>query len=487
MRVGVILDTDVSKKIKLENKKGIASIVGGIFFLVLMTSGFTVYYVALDSQSQMLNTQQIIADVEVNKIREKFTISVSTDSNNRLGIQVTNEGNNVVEIVDVWIINKTAITQPAIKTEVKYNDAFIPAGFSGDILANTPLYLAPDEHDIKVVSILGTIVTEKKFVPGSPGEGGNVLVTPDLFGKPGIFMIIPSPFGESRFSEEGLWGVNVVNPTSSVMNVTMVVITLHLPAVDDAHKMFNDGDDVTDISPGDPPATTKWEITMDNQLTWENINNPISIPSRSVYPFLVKVPTNDLEDTNESLKAMPVVASVVTSLGQFGKAGYISSMRELPEVIANVFLGNGLGTTSNDNINSIRMGIPAKSMETFNVWLADFESGPNRILGQSSNAMSSLIINVPPGWDVPNPPTSDADWEISYISLADGSSQIIGKLKNDIVSEGKKITFTAQAPDVASTKMYVMYVVASGETNNSFTVGPLAEFVLQVCPTPPCS
>ncbi|MCH8324025.1 MAG: hypothetical protein IH813_02855, partial [Thaumarchaeota archaeon] len=64
----------------LYQRKGISSIVGGIFFLVLMTSGFTVYYTALDSQSQMLNAQQIIADLEVNKIREKFTVSVSTDS-----------------------------------------------------------------------------------------------------------------------------------------------------------------------------------------------------------------------------------------------------------------------------------------------------------------------------------------------------------------------------------------------------------------------
>jgi len=181
MRVGVILDTDVSKKIKLENKKGIASIVGGIFFLVLMTSGFTVYYVALDSQSQMLNAQQIIADLEVNKIREKFTVSVSTDPNdNRLAIQVKNQGNNVVEIVDVWIINKTAISQPAKKYEVKYDDAIIPAGFSGDILANTPLYLGPYEHDIKVVSILGGIVIEKEFVPNT-GGGGSGQSTGDLF------------------------------------------------------------------------------------------------------------------------------------------------------------------------------------------------------------------------------------------------------------------------------------------------------------------
>jgi len=143
-----------------------------------MTSGFTVSYMAIDSQAEMIDTQQIIADNEVKKIREKFTILVSTDPNNRLEIQVKNLGNNVVEIVDVWIINKTATSQPAFKFEIKYDDAFIPAGFSGDILANTPIYLGPDEHDIKVVSTLGGIVTEMEFVPGGGGSGQS---TGDLF------------------------------------------------------------------------------------------------------------------------------------------------------------------------------------------------------------------------------------------------------------------------------------------------------------------
>ena len=75
-----------SKPNWINQKKGISSIVGGIFFLVLMTSGFTVYYVALDSQSQMLNTQQLIADNEVAKIKEKFVVAASSDpgDNNRL-------------------------------------------------------------------------------------------------------------------------------------------------------------------------------------------------------------------------------------------------------------------------------------------------------------------------------------------------------------------------------------------------------------------
>jgi len=158
-------------KIKLENKKAISSIVGGIFFLVLMTSGFTVYYVALDSQSQMLDTQQIIADTEVAKIKEKFVVAASSSGvNNLLSLQVVNTGNNVVEIADVWIINKTGI-ENATRYDLDYRDVSIPVGYSGNILSNTPLYLISDIYDIKVISSIGTIQAVEYDVAG----GSNVL------------------------------------------------------------------------------------------------------------------------------------------------------------------------------------------------------------------------------------------------------------------------------------------------------------------------
>jgi len=158
----------------LNQKKGISSIVGGIFFLVLMTSGFTVYYVALDSQSQMLNTQQLIADQEVAKIKEKFLVAASSSGvNNVLSVQVINTGNNLVEIADIWIINKTLASQPATKyNDLNFRDVSIPIGYGGNILENhTPLNLISDIYDIKVVSSLGTIKTVEYDVAG----GSNLL------------------------------------------------------------------------------------------------------------------------------------------------------------------------------------------------------------------------------------------------------------------------------------------------------------------------
>jgi len=153
----------------LNQKKGISSIVGGIFFLVLMTSGFTVYYVALDSQSQMLDTQQIIADSEVAKIKEKFVIAATSSGvNNVLSVQVINTGNNPVEIADIWIINKTTVTQDATKyNDLDFRDVSIPVGYGGNVLKNhTPLNLISAIYDIKVVSSLGTIQTVEYDVAG---------------------------------------------------------------------------------------------------------------------------------------------------------------------------------------------------------------------------------------------------------------------------------------------------------------------------------
>jgi len=156
---------------KNNRQKGISSIVGGIFFLVLMTSGFTVYFVALDTQSQMLDTQQIIADTEVKKIQEKFIVAASSSGvNNLLSLQVLNVGNNPVEIADVWIVNKTG-TEVATRYNLDYRDVSIPVGYSGDILENTPLYLTSAIYDIKVISSIGTIQAVEYDVAG----GSNIL------------------------------------------------------------------------------------------------------------------------------------------------------------------------------------------------------------------------------------------------------------------------------------------------------------------------
>ena len=55
-----------------------------------MVAGFSVLSLALDAQTDIVNTQRIVSDVELKKQQERFGIAVSTDANNRLDISVSN-------------------------------------------------------------------------------------------------------------------------------------------------------------------------------------------------------------------------------------------------------------------------------------------------------------------------------------------------------------------------------------------------------------
>ncbi len=161
------------------NRRGISTIVGGMIFLVLLSGGFSAFYVALDVQKDTISTQRDISKSIVEKTLEKFEISTGINPvDNTFEIQVENQGVNPVEITNIWIINRSSIAFPpefppytAQSIDVDYEDAFISPGFGNQILEKTPLILSPGVYDIKVVSALGTIVTEKKFDPTNPGFG----------------------------------------------------------------------------------------------------------------------------------------------------------------------------------------------------------------------------------------------------------------------------------------------------------------------------
>jgi archaellum component FlaF (FlaF/FlaG flagellin family) len=172
-----------SYKNHLNRKRGISTIVGGIIFLVLLTAGFSTFFVAMDVQSDTVNAQRAVSDSIIEKTQEDFEIKVTSDDfdNYKLAIQVKNEGPNPVQISNIWIINKSEANEPATSQDVNYDDAFIIPGDETQILEKTPIKMKHGEHDIKVVSVLGTIVTEKKFDPLNPGFGGPGESTGNIF------------------------------------------------------------------------------------------------------------------------------------------------------------------------------------------------------------------------------------------------------------------------------------------------------------------
>jgi len=580
--------------VKSSKRRGISTIVGGLIFLILLTSGFSTFYLAMDVQRDTINTQKIISDSIMEKTKEKFSISVSTDqdNNNELGIQVKNLGTNPVELADIWIVNKSG-SFPAKKFEVDYNDAFVPAGYGTNILESKSLFMTTDEYDIKVVSTLGTIEKSELSVGGfnnlraqlfaippdvrinenvtvtmhvenigqssllnvtpetptitpaltstlppdpaavnldpgesiffiwqyevtgpsagtdvtfsssaaatevgtgydidsntasdkitvrEPDDSEIIVLTQDLLSKPEIFMVIPGPFGDAL--DRGLWGVNVVNPTAQLMNVTKITISAINPRDDSFDQFFEEGN--CNTLPVPVTAFGSWLCNTHNQMTW---NPPSSTPAQiqpfSVMSFLTKARPGDLGSTSDLHTAL-IQAHVFTSSGEFGKGSYGSSMRASGSSMVNVYLSDVYpGSLGDNDIISTITGIPSGTPVVFNATLAEFETGGHKIEDENPPGKATLIVNIPKGWT--NVVVTDFTGfdNVVYNPFTDGSSQLVGKVSAELISGAESFQFSATAPTVSNTRIYVMYMLANGETDSGWNLGPLAEVVLQVVP-----
>jgi len=609
------------------NRRGISTIVGGVIFLVLLTSGFSSFYIALDVQKDTINTQREISKDIVEKTLEQFVISAGTNPvDNKLGIQVKNQGPNPVEITNIWIINNS-LPNSANSYDIDYEDAFIPPGFGAAILENIPpLYLTPNDYTVKVVSSLGSIkqtdltvggpnnllaelftippdvrqgenvtialritnvgdtplvdvephyippdvnlpseISTSQFISTTPvklapaestiftwhyklktdatvsnkvtftsaanatdsatgfdilsnnasasiiirdPQGGStggeeIIIKDELFGKPQIFMIMPNALGDDDDEfDRPLWGVNVANPTDQPMNVTKVVIMAISPRATSSDKIFVEKcQDVTNKFKAESPKTVAptrdpdpdndplWSCPESNQLMWRDLDNPQTIQPRSVFPFMVKIGGGNMGSTLPDAQNILIQPIVFTTLGQFGKAGYGSTMHSSDVALPNVFLSRTTQSVSSADIIGEMRGIISGSTIIFNATLADMTDDDKwGIL-----AGTKLIINVPKDWTFNSIINSDGFTAVTNQTFADGSTQIVGALSGEIDqwNDAKTIKFSATAPFVSSAKMYVMHILADGTAEGDkvgmiFTVGPIAESVLQVCPTSGC-
>lgn len=581
----------------MSTSRGISTIIGSVFFMVLMTAGLSVSYLVIETQSDMISAQQVIADAEIKKIQEQFSISAVIDGsdNNRLLIFVDNESSNPLEIDSIWIVNQTDSAQFARKHDVNYANAILPAGYGAEILQNNPLYMDQGDYTIKVVSAIGTIKvtgldvgganklkatlimdppdvrigenatailhltnsgntrllnvtslgltvnpptavlemspmiqTKSDLLPsesvilswkyrlsGAVGtsvtfsgaaegideptntvvhsnfeidsitirdsEDSTSVIKSELFARPELFMVIPSPFGDSN--HKGLWGALIVNPTDQPIHVSKVVISAIAPRSEANDRIFPSGTSNPCEPETVPPTTNNWTCPIDNQLMWKNTVSPQVIAPKSVSPFLAKVKPGNLPGGSiPDPETVLIQVNAFTTLGQFGKAGYGSSMHLSNTVIPNVYLSKVADSTNNNDIIANMTGILPGETRVFNAVLADLDGDA----ASKISAGSRLIINIPRGWTDVTVLGNTGFSTPTYQAFPDGSSQIVGQLEADLDGAnglGKTITFSATAPPVASTQMYVMYILADGYiSGQSSSIGPLAEVVLRVSP-----
>jgi hypothetical protein len=334
-------------------------------------------------------------------------------------------------------------------------------------------------------------------------ERGNVIVvslsqglTSGIATKPEIFLLLPGPFGDSdtqcdgvnpnngNCNERGLWGTVVVNPTTSTMRVSRVIMTA-FTASHTGDTVMITGCAKTAIY---PTTSSEWTCPHNNQIQWKDLAAPeVLAPGQSV-TFLVRVAPADLSISEEP--GATVTATVYTDIGIFTKAGYTTSMRNSVAPLGAVYLTDttNTGTGSGGALNNINMfghqnNIPPGVTRTFYVAIADLDADSGTEILDNSR----LIINVPPGFSNVAV-TSDTGFNNnpSVTLRADGITQIIGILNGDLGNsssgEVEVIRFTATTPSPTVDTTYIMFAFADGLTNGSpqVSVGALAQIALEV-------
>jgi len=597
-------------KLKSRKRKGLSSIVGALFFIVLLVAAFTALLAAFSYQNDLIDSQTKTTDLEVAKAREKFYVTADIDGvTDTLFVTIKNQGTNPVEIANLWVVEKEddyEATRYDLNSipPLNFEDVVIPIGTTKDLTRDDiPLDPAID-YTVKVVSRLGTVVTadvpDTTIPPGPPGDQGlscwdldedgveditspppippdpldedtnddgfvdvydclgatpgpqgqacwdlnnngsgdpilsppvNGITTEDRDGdgtidvfdcigqqgspgeeiiielgfinKPELFMVFPSPFGDTGGSandvdDVALWEAVVANPTDADMYVSKVVIVVNSPKSSTTDKIFQEAAGQYCTPTKISPASGTFSCSSENQLFWKKTSGTsgVLIPERSAVTFSATVNPGVMQCPD--LEAFNVAMTVFTSKGQFGKTGYISSARcdEAPN--ANLYLTDTTDTNLAilDNHMFGNKIVTTEIEEDYYISLADLNDDSNT---NYINTDTKVTINVPPDFTVTHfDDLTQTGWKnILSDTINDGSTVLTAELENNLgqvsAREAKVLHFKAThlstskippAPIIAA-KLYVFIVTADGDsTPGPFQVGPLAEIVVKVNPPP---
>ncbi len=320
---------------------------------------------------------------------------------------------------------------------------------------------------------------------GGCGPGGTtIILIDDLLIRPEMFMVIPSPFGDTanNANYQGVWGVNVVNPTEKPMDISKLTIVAYPPGANNNDVVIDNSSCIIfGISP-----VSDWSCPRINTLLWQNQASPITIPAYSNQAFLAKVEPGSIS-ANADIDALIVQANAFTTTGSFGKSSYQSTMFDPDESIVNVYLTST--DQSRTDIQSDRLGLTELVPEIFKITFADMDD-ENSTYIQSG---AKLVINIPRKWtDVSI--TDDTNFVTDVVGPddrvtihSDESTQIIVETLSNLgqTTDAFTLEFTATPPENTNgipTQLYIMYVLADGTTAGSNPIGPLNEIVLQVIP-----
>lgn len=305
------------------------------------------------------------------------------------------------------------------------------------------------------------------------------LVSQKLVAKPEVFIFHPAPFGESGGgSGKGVWGAIIVNPTDVPFSVSKLTFVLHSVTSESSEELATKdacGDD--GISPDND---AEWSCPNENLVDWTDAA-PLEpqVPARGAKAFIVKFNPGTTGAGGDDLASFLMSVTVHTTLGQFSKGNYASSMEgQSAGAITNIYLTDTTDESLADDdahiFGTTSMSTSATN-QVLNIAITDFNTSTAAYITSGGR----LIVNLPAGFayvSASGPKFSG----ITTITYPDDSTQIQATLAQNVGdasgAESAVLSITVNPPETGETRAYVMYCLTEGATTSSgLVVGATAE------------
>jgi hypothetical protein len=150
----------------LKDRKGISTIIGSVFFIIIFTSVATYVLYSMNQIDQFGVAVIGKGQDNINRNNEAFEITGVTEDNNKFNVTIQNTGQLPVNITRLWIQNKTDPTWPTTKFSI--NQIVAPGQTLTKIGQNIQLTAKPSQaYDISLVTERGNT---KEFLVNSASQ-----------------------------------------------------------------------------------------------------------------------------------------------------------------------------------------------------------------------------------------------------------------------------------------------------------------------------
>ena len=320
------------------------------------------------------------------------------------------------------------------------------------------------------------VIENGRIVSISSANVANTFLFARLVQQPEMQVIFPNPFGGTGSGSQAIWGAVVSNPTEGTMHVRKLVITGFSPRANTNDKVIcND----TPTAIAAMPGSGTWSCPATNTAIWKMGASPVTIPPHMSQTFWVKMGGPATGGSND-IESLAVNYNVFTDWGQFTKTGYDMGLKGTAgnHPMVNTFSSKVIGSLSTANMIGV-MNVTQGQQIKVNATIANFVSGVN------VDAGSRLVVDIPQDFSSVTVTSSTGFNACVPTPFSDGSTQIACSLTAALTgtapNDARTIQFTAIAPAVDVTKLYVLYLLADGTSEgNTFAIGPVGEMIIRV-------